>query len=56
MASYTLKDIDNEFWKKVKGETGYRGVQIKSLIMDFLKTWVRDSQVLRKRERKANLK
>jgi hypothetical protein len=53
MASYTLKDINDNFWRKVKGEAGYRGVSIKGLILDHLRLWVKDSIKLRRRERKV---
>ena len=53
MAIYTMRGIDDNLWKKVKGETGYRGINIRALILDFLRNWVKDSQTLRRRERKA---
>lgn len=55
MAIYTMRGIDENLWKNVKGETGYRGIKIKALILDLLANWVKDSKRLRRRERKAGI-
>jgi len=36
MKSYTLKNIPDEFWEKVKIATNRRGVTIKYLILAYL--------------------
>jgi len=37
MADYTLKNIDKEFWRKVKTHAASMGLTIKSLIIMLLK-------------------
>lgn len=36
MADYTLKQIDKQFWQRVKAHAALKGVSIKQLIINLL--------------------
>lgn len=40
MASYILRNIDVELWRKVKGYAALRGLNIRTLIESLLTAWV----------------
>lgn len=40
MASYILRDIDPELWKRVKAKAALEGVSLKALIEQLLKAWL----------------
>ena len=41
MGSYTLKDVDDKLWRKVKSLAALRGMTIKELILDLLEKEVK---------------
>lgn len=41
MAAYTLKDVDDKLWRKVKSLAALRGMTIKELILDLLEKEVK---------------
>jgi predicted HicB family RNase H-like nuclease len=40
MASYILRDIDADLWRRVKSKAALEGVSVKKLIEQLLRTWV----------------
>jgi predicted HicB family RNase H-like nuclease len=40
MASYILRDIDPELWKRVKAKAALEGVSLKALIERLLRAWL----------------
>jgi hypothetical protein len=40
--NYYLKDIDPEFWRKVKSRAAAEGKSIKGVIIELLKKWLRE--------------
>lgn len=42
MATYTLRDVDERLWSKVKELAAIRGVSIKQLIIDLLRREVEE--------------
>jgi predicted HicB family RNase H-like nuclease len=43
VASYILRKIDPELWKRVKSKAALEPVSIKTLIERLLRAWVADS-------------
>ena len=41
MASYILREIDPELWKRVKSKAAWEGLSIKALIEQLLDAWLR---------------
>ncbi len=41
MGSYTLKEVDDKLWRKVKALAALRGMTIKELILDLLEREVK---------------
>ncbi len=39
MASYILRDIDAELWRKVKSKAAAEGISVKAAIESLLKGW-----------------
>jgi hypothetical protein len=39
--SFILRDIDEDFWKKVKSKAAAEGITIKALILQLLERWVK---------------
>ncbi len=42
MASYTIKNIDDNLWRKVKELAAMRGITIRQLIVDLLRREVEE--------------
>ena len=42
MAAYTIREIDDELWRKVKALAALRGLSIKDFIIDLLKKEVKE--------------
>ncbi len=42
MASYILRHIDPELWKRVKSKAALEGISVKTLIERLLRAWVAD--------------
>jgi len=40
MPSFILRDIDPDFWRRVKSKAAAEGVTIKDLILRLLATWL----------------
>lgn len=40
MASFILRDIDPDFWRKVKAKAALEGVTVKAAILALLEAWV----------------
>jgi predicted DNA binding CopG/RHH family protein len=40
MASYILRNIDPELWRRVKSKAALEGITIKALIEELLQTWL----------------
>lgn len=40
MASYILRNIDPELWRRVKSKAALEGISVKALIERLLRTWV----------------
>ncbi len=43
MASYILRHIDPELWKRVKSKAALEGISVKTLIERLLRAWVASS-------------
>lgn len=41
MPSYILRNLDDDFWRKVKTKAASQGVSIKDLILRLLTDWLR---------------
>lgn len=41
MAAYILRDIDDDFWKRVKGKAALEGVSVKDLLLRLLADWMK---------------
>ena len=41
MASYILRDIDPELWKKAKSKAALAGQSLKDVITDLVAAWVK---------------
>ena len=41
MAAYTLKEVDDKLWRKVKSIAALRGITIKDLIIELLEKEVK---------------
>lgn len=44
MAAYTLKEVDDKLWRKVKSLAALRGITIKELILDLLEKEVKKGE------------
>lgn len=44
MASYILRDIDPDLWKRVKAKAALEPITIKSLIERMLTQWVKEKR------------
>lgn len=42
--NYYLKDVDPEFWRKVKSRAAAEGKSIKDVIIELLKKWLREKK------------
>lgn len=42
MASYILRDIDPDLWKRVKAKAALKETSIKTLIDDLLRAWLKE--------------
>ncbi len=42
MASYILRDIDPELWKRVKAKTAMSETTIKAKIEELLRAWLKE--------------
>lgn len=42
MASYILRDIDPDLWKRVKAKAALRETSIKDLIDELLRVWLKE--------------
>jgi hypothetical protein len=42
--NYYLKDVDPEFWRKVKSRAATEGKSIKDVIIELLKKWLREKK------------
>ena len=43
MASFILRKIDDDLWRRVKSKAALQGTSIKALIETLLKTWLGES-------------
>ena len=41
MASYIIRDIDQDLWRKVKSKAALEGTSVKQSIEDLLRDWVK---------------
>lgn len=53
--NYYLRGIDPRLLREFKAECAYRGISMKVVIIDRISLWTRQSQKLRRKERKAGL-
>jgi len=44
MASYILRDIDPDLWKRVKAKAALQSTTLKQLIEDLLVTWLKEKR------------
>jgi plasmid stability protein len=41
MVSYILRNIDEDFWKRIKSKAALEGLSVKSVIINLLTDWVK---------------
>jgi len=55
MASYILRDINDKLYREAKAVCALRGISMRAFLIDRLKTLVKESNQLMKKERRVGL-